>query len=259
MRTKFSKRAKRSSEKKSTSVFIIIDPSTIMKGFRDTKVILYDCMQPRVLIERMSWTSKNEDEAIISELSSPSSSQDGAIFHGFSSKEDSFNRKSAAEKKPAITEAKATSANNNVVSEMTASVPFQMYFKGLEARFAKKYEQKDAAYDFNCDENDSALTHDDHQSLITDDGEVASSGHTLTATDSEFCSLSDSTDAIDEYSYVCIESGEASDMNVGQTVDVNAVNMDECDTASGDEFYDAEEGEIQEEIDQDEIFQEEHR
>lgn len=255
MRTKFGKRAKRSSEKTDSSAFQVIDSAPIMDDTREVKIVLYDCLQPRVVLKKIEWPPKNHNVATISDLSSPCSSQDETLFRGFSSTDKSQFKRNDAESKLNVCGAKPT-----ILSTMVSSAQFQLYFKEVQARLARKNEKKanqsNGVYNFSFDEIGGDENSDDYQSSLVDpDGDVISSGQTLTATDSEFCGLSECTDAdvgayavvddmIHEYTYDVIETVETSNVQVAHTDTVD-VNPEESEDYDGDEFYDAEEGEVE--------------
>lgn len=255
MQTIFEKRAVRSSVKKNSSTSKNIDTT------REAKIILYDCLQPQVLLEIIKWPPKNDDDAIISDHGSQCSSQDETVFRGFGSTDDFHSKRYDATPKTMDDDATTSSiANLHLISKLVPCDQNQLdyIFKEVAARLAVKNEKKanhtDDAYGFVFDEGDGGKNNEDYQSLIeNNDGDAISSGQTLTATDSEFCSLSNCTDVdayagsyavgeamTDDCSYTFIETVDTSDFNVAHMVDVNSENVED-DDFSDDEFYEAEE------------------
>lgn len=173
MHWKLGKRAKRSVQEKmlTTSALEFVDPATIVSS-REAKIILYDIMQPRVILRRIQWPCKGE----VSRASGPDSETES--FQGFSSNE----KLGANRDEPAI--------QNGVLA---ASADFQVYLKEIGARLAEKNANKiielDEPYIFYPDEDNETI--DDYESTNENVDSIVCSGETLTATDSDLCSPPD--------------------------------------------------------------------
>lgn len=235
---------KRASERK--IAFEVINSVAVIFNHLEPKVVLTDCMQPRVMLERITWPLYKEDDASGSELSSDSSQED-VVFRGFDSSGDSNCNKNDTNPRPAVDDANSTSLNQNVVSKLASNEQFQLYIKQVQARLAVKKEESlsdaayafgfeehcveensdihhsitenvrmnkaenlsDGAYEFGFDENDVEEGDDDYRSLIDIDDNVVSSGKMLTATDSEFYSDAGSCAMYEETVEYMVEETEA--------------------------------------------------
>lgn len=257
MRTTLEKRARRSSVKTYSSGFRIVrspDGAVLING-REPRIILFDCMQPVVLLHRIEWPMESKDDAINSDLSSPCSSQDEIEFRGFGSKDDSVDAKSKVDDSKSA----AVNVNQTVLSKLVSDQRFQLYLKEVAANLAREKEMRASrlhgAYDVEfAEDGEDDYVDGVHQSVDENADDGISSEKTLTATDSEFHSVSELTSAdagsyaeVDEFDivaedpYMIDETVESSDMNVGNMVDVHPEITDDDSCVSDEDFCDAEE------------------
>lgn len=228
--------------------FEVINSAAVIFNNLELKIVLTDCMQPRVMLERITWPLYKEDDTSGSELNSDSSQED-VVFRGFDSSEDSNFNQNDTKPRPAVDDANSTSLNQNVVSKLASNEQFQLYIKQVQARLAIKKEESlsDGAYAFGFDENgveeNSDIYHsiaendgmskaenlsdgayefgsnendveegdddDDYRPFIEIDDNVVSSGKMLTATDSEFYSDAGSCAMYEETVEYMVEEMEA--------------------------------------------------
>lgn len=216
---------------------------------RQVRIVLRDCMQPRVILKRIDVPPKNKNRATIFDVSDQCSSQDEDGFEGFAPKDNTNINQNSGNLEPDVDKVKSTGKVQNLMAKLASNPLFQSKYREWEARTAMTPSA--GAYHLLLDENDEEEVFDDAKTLVEDDEDDLNSARTVKTNDPEFYSHieCDETDAgsrvaiktaednMDELSYEYSDADDHSDMNVAQVLQVNPENSEDDDVIIDQDFY----------------------